>query len=237
MVCVASVVDQTDASATIAPTDRSMPPPVITKVIPTDTTPMTAASRRMRERVVDAGELLAGGGDADQAEDEQGDDEAEVAAHRGAHQATEEAVLRARCRRAWAGPDHRRSWHGASAPRSCRTSFHDQVEDPVLVDLFGRSFVDDPPFADDQDPVGETEHLLHLARHHDDGDAARGQGPDQGVDLAAGADVDTAGGLVEQQHPAVAQQPAGQHDLLLVAAGQGAHRAVDAGRADVERLR
>ena len=39
-----------------------------------------------------------------------------------------------------------------------------------------------------------------------------------------GADVDAAGRLVEQQHPAAAQQPAGQHDLLLVAAGQRAHR-------------
>ena len=47
---------------------------------------------------------------------------------------------------------------------------------------------------------------------------------DEGVDLGAGADVDAAGGLVEQQHPAAAQQPAGQDDLLLVAAGQGAHR-------------
>ena len=47
IVWVASVVDHTDASATIAPTDRSMPPPVITNVMPTDTTPMTAASRRI----------------------------------------------------------------------------------------------------------------------------------------------------------------------------------------------
>src|SRR3954452_20324240 len=44
---VASVVAQTEESATMAPTDRSMPPPMITKVIPTLTTPMTAASRRM----------------------------------------------------------------------------------------------------------------------------------------------------------------------------------------------
>ena len=40
------------------------------------------------------------------------------------------------------------------------------------------------------------------------------------VDLGLGADVDAAGRLVEQQDAAVAQQPAGQHDLLLVAAGQ-----------------
>ena len=41
------VVAQTDASASTAPTDRSMPPPVITKVIPIETTPRVAASRRM----------------------------------------------------------------------------------------------------------------------------------------------------------------------------------------------
>src|ERR687889_574586 len=44
---VASVVAHTEDRATIAPTDRSMPPPMITNVIPMLTTPMTAASRRM----------------------------------------------------------------------------------------------------------------------------------------------------------------------------------------------
>ena len=47
IVWVASVVDHTEDRATIAPTERSMPPPVITKVIPTETTPITEASRRM----------------------------------------------------------------------------------------------------------------------------------------------------------------------------------------------
>ena len=47
IVWVASVVAQTEASATIAPTERSMPPPVMTKVMPMLTTPMTEASRRI----------------------------------------------------------------------------------------------------------------------------------------------------------------------------------------------
>jgi hypothetical protein len=38
---VATVVAQTEARATIAPTERSMPPEVMTKVIPTVTTPIT----------------------------------------------------------------------------------------------------------------------------------------------------------------------------------------------------
>ncbi len=44
---VATVVDHTDDRATIAPTERSMPPPVMTKVIPIATTPMTEARRRI----------------------------------------------------------------------------------------------------------------------------------------------------------------------------------------------
>ena len=47
MVWVARVVAQTLERATIAPTDRSMPPPPMTKVIPTLTTPMTEARRRI----------------------------------------------------------------------------------------------------------------------------------------------------------------------------------------------
>ena len=73
-----------------------------------------------------------------------------------------------------------------------------------------------------------------LAGHDDDGDALVGEPADEGVDLGAGADVDAAGGLVEQQDPAAVQQPAGEDDLLLVAAGQGARLAVHAGGADVE---
>ena len=47
IVWVDRVVAQTEASATIAPTDRSIPPPVMTKVMPMLTTPMTEARRRI----------------------------------------------------------------------------------------------------------------------------------------------------------------------------------------------
>ena len=52
---------------------------------------------------------------------------------------------------------------------------------------------------------------------------AAARSPISAVDLGLGADVDAARRLVEQQHPASAQQPAGEHDLLLVAAGELAH--------------
>ena len=63
-----------------------------------------------------------------------------------------------------------------------------------------------------------------------------GEVGDQGVDLGAGADVDAAGGLVEQQDPAAVHQPAREEHLLLVAAGEGAARAVGVRRSDVERV-
>src|SRR6185312_14274537 len=40
---VATVVDHTEHNATCEPTDRSMPPPMITNVIPMDNTPVTTA--------------------------------------------------------------------------------------------------------------------------------------------------------------------------------------------------
>ena len=49
---------------------------------------------------------------------------------------------------------------------------------------------------------------------------------DDPVELGLGGHVDAAGRLVEQQHAALAQQPAGEHDLLLVAAREQAHDAV-----------
>ena len=49
-----------------------------------------------------------------------------------------------------------------------------------------------------------------------------GQLAHQPVDLALRADVDAARRLVEDHHPGLHRQPLGQHDLLLVAARQGA---------------
>lgn len=46
MVCVARVDAHTDARPMTEPTDRSMPPPVMTNVIPMLITPTTDASRR-----------------------------------------------------------------------------------------------------------------------------------------------------------------------------------------------
>ena len=54
-----------------------------------------------------------------------------------------------------------------------------------------------------------------------------GQLGEQVVHLGLGADVDAAGRLVDQQHPRAGGEPLGQHDLLLVAAGQGGDRVAE----------
>ena len=130
------------------------------------------------------GEPVAGGDDADDDQDQQGDDQAEVAPDRAVHDAGRTS---SRCRRprgccldpallVRGSGDRRRR---VSAARSCRTSFHDQVEHPVLVDVCGRALVDDRALADHQHAVGQAEHLLDLAGHHHHGDAVVGQPADQ----------------------------------------------------------
>ena len=91
----------------------------------------------------------------------------------------------------------------------------------------------DPALAHDQHPVGQAEHLGHLAGHQQHADAAVGQPADQRVDLAARTDVDAAGRLVEQQHveqllqqPAARARPsAGCRRRACAPAGSGSARA------------
>src|SRR3954469_13876299 len=257
---VASVLAQTEERATSAPTDRSMPPPMITKVIPTLTTPMTEASRRIVSTLstsanrspavttptmhsttsaITRPRLRPSGPASSPPPPPRVDRGAEAPAVAPAGVVVVVSLTlhpRARLR----SPSAPRSFLAAMlrqpssrcVPFSCaarggRRSLHHEVEHPVLVEFVGRRAGDDRTVGHHQHPVGQAEHLRDLAGDHDHGHAAVGQRPDQGVDLRAGADVDSPGGLVEQQHPAVAQQPAGEHDLLLVAAREGSHQAGD----------
>ena len=92
------------------------------------------------------------------------------------------------------------------------------------------------PSRDDQDGVGEAEHFFDLAGDDHDGVAGGGEAADQGVDLRAGADIDAAGRLIQQQHPGAVHQPAGEQDLLLVAAGEGHRGPVGIGRSQLQCL-
>ena len=107
------------------------------------------------------------------------------------------------------------------------------VKHRVLVDA-ADEFRNIAPLAQHHDPVAQADQLRHLARGDQYAEPLRGQLPQPGVDLALGADIDAAGRLVEQQQPGIAEDLLGQHDLLLVAARQGADRDVWIPRPDVE---
>ena len=67
--------------------------------------------------------------------------------------------------------------------------------------------------------------------------AARvGIGADQAIEFVLGADVDAAGGIEQQQDPAFGEQPFGDRDLLLVAAGEGADARPQRAAIDVDAL-
>ena len=59
------------------------------------------------------------------------------------------------------------------------------------------------PRAEDEHPMGEPQHLVELGADHHDGQTLLGEVDDHVVDRGPGADVDTAGGLVEDDHAAV----------------------------------
>ena len=81
--------------------------------------------------------------------------------------------------------------------------------------------------AEDLEHLGGDEHdrhpLLEQLRH-------------QREHLGLGADVDPARRLVEQEHLRLVHEPAGDHDLLLVAAREAPDRRLDPGRPDAEPL-
>ena len=109
---------------------------------------------------------------------------------------------------------------------------HGVLQDRRLVDVGPRQFGGDPASRHDEHAVGEPDQFRHLRRDQDDTDAACRQLVDQPVDLGLGADVDAARRLVEDEQHRLPGQPARQHDLLLVAAGQLRNLFVEVGRLD-----
>src|SRR5215469_2107031 len=76
------------------------------------------------------------------------------------------------------------------------------------------------------DAIADRDDLGEIARHDDDAAAGLGDVIQDGVDFRAGADIDSAGGLIHDQEVYPLRQPAGQNDLLLVATRQRGDRRV-----------
>ena len=204
-----------------------MPPLVMTKVMPTVTTPMTDAWVRTSWRLLvsrNSSGLVMPPTDDQDGEDAEQREVADVGAQ--AERAHANALLRPA--RGLGGGSRRRvllrrrGWlrHAVGLPSITRSSTRCSSSSRAS------RRVHDAALAEHQHPVGEAQHFGHFAGDEQYGEAFVGQPADHGVELGAGADVDAAGGLVEQQDPAAAQQPAGEHGLLLVAAGEGADAGV-----------
>ncbi|HEX3802763.1 MAG TPA: hypothetical protein VHV75_08005 [Solirubrobacteraceae bacterium] len=81
--------------------------------------------------------------------------------------------------------------------------------------------------------MGKPDNLLEFARDDQNGDALYSQACDQLVDRTFGADVDSAGRLVSDQHSRRPHQPFGERDLLLIPSRKSGHLHFGARSADV----
>ena len=94
---------------------------------------------------------------------------------------------------------------------------------------------DDPPLVEDHDPVAAADELGVVGAIEDDPLARIRQLAQQRIDLLFGADVDAARRVIEQNQTGVGQQPLGDHNFLLVAAGQRTNRNMCTAGADRKR--
>ena len=110
------------------------------------------------------------------------------------------------------------------------------MHDGLLGDLPGAEFGNFLAVAEDDDTMAVANHFFEVGGDEEDGHALGGQFRHQLFDLKFGADIDAAGGLVEQQQARMRSEPASEDDFLLIAAAEEAHGLLGAWRDDVQRL-
>src|SRR5471032_2160621 len=111
-----------------------------------------------------------------------------------------------------------------------------QQADASSVEFLNFQFAGDAAAAHDQDTVRQRAHFFQLHGHQQDRHAGVAQGEQLRVDAFDGADVDAARRLADQHQLRLRQHFAGDHHLLLVAAGEQADTQVVVVGADVEVL-
>src|SRR5215218_7020927 len=87
---------------------------------------------------------------------------------------------------------------------------------------------------EDEDAAGCLHDLLQLRGDHENAEALAGKLPDETQDLGLGADIDPAGGFVEDEQFGIHAEPAGKQHLLLVAARELANALFGSGTSDAE---
>ncbi len=110
------------------------------------------------------------------------------------------------------------------------------LEDALLRRRASFHFSGDPALAQDEDAVTHADQLGQLGGDENDREALAREIGDQRVDLGLGLHVDALRRLVQDQHPGRCRQPLRQHDLLLIAAGEGPDGLVVAAEAQPQPL-
>ena len=225
--------------ARMPPIDRSNMPLIISTIMPQARMPVCAVSSRTTAAFAGARE---GGRLEDRHADDQRDDQddqQQLPVRRDA----DEQVLAARAgstRRL--SPARRSDAAGASMRRRSCCSFLTGFGGGELEDAdLGRVAASSSPATRPSDMTtmrcasastsGRSEDTTRSAR------PLGGEVAQDAVDVGLGADIDAARRLVDDQDARLARQPFGEQHLLLVAAGQVAHLAVDARRRDPQLAR
>src|SRR6266403_3968569 len=216
------------------PMERSIPPVMMTKVTPSASTPLTVVARRIPTTLSNCRKF----GDA-----RENPTNSTISAPNASSRCMAPRWRKVRLAGAGRGSVcamgsvmrvlalvHRRGGARVDHVAALGGVPHDLLLRSAASQLAG-----DPALAHDQDAVAHAEQLGQLRGDHDDGFALLGAVVEEPVDLALGAYVDAAGGLVEDEHLGVGGEPLADHHFLLVAAGQVADPLVEAGRADPER--
>src|SRR5262245_390043 len=124
---------------------------------------------------------------------------------------------------------------GSSMSPSCRgvSLFVEQrPQNPVHAGVLGYHFAADRPGSYQIGAVGKPEYFLDLRRNQQHAGTLPREVEDEFVNAAAGAEIDAAARLVEDDEPWTFHDPFGQQHLLLVAAGIIDDLAVDLSRVD-----
>lgn len=86
--------------------------------------------------------------------------------------------------------------------------------------LFRRCSLHDLPGVQHHDLIGQGPHEIEVVAQHDHGDAPPGQRGEFGADFGAGDRVLAGSGFVGDDHRGVSDQGLGDHETLLLPAGQ-----------------
>src|SRR3569623_76907 len=88
------------------------------------------------------------------------------------------------------------------------------------------------PATEREDAGADIDEFFNIGRDDDVGGASLAVGLHHAVDFGLGADVDADGGVFKHDHAVFLAGPAGEHDLLLVAARERADVALRVGGLD-----